>query len=290
MAGLCARDRRGARVTYLDELGRELALRGIRGRTRSRILAEVDDHLHEDAGAQERFGSASVVANAFAAELGAQSSRRAAVGAFAALGVAGAVYAVSFGSLAFAGASRELLDPALGAPAFAAVIVAPQVAFVAGALALLRALRRRDRVLPTEELMILRRRTGVALAFGLVTMGALALYAHEVRTTLADWATLTYASTLVASSLLIAAAVPTIRATRLRPEIAGPAGDVFDDLGFRLEPWRFAGLVAVGVGLAVWLAGIAQGDPIDGLLRGVLEGLACLGGFAVLGRYLGLRR
>src|SRR5262249_4638803 len=135
------------------------------------------------------------------------------------------------------------------------------------------------------------RRTGVALAFGLATMGALALYAHEFRPALAGWwVTLTYASTVAASSLLIAATVPTIRAARLRPEIAGAAGDVFDDLGFRLEPWRFASLVAVGVGLAVWVAGIAQGDPIDGLLRGVLEGLACLGGFAVLGRYLGLRR
>jgi hypothetical protein len=278
-------------VTYIDELGRELALRGIRGRTRSRILAEVDDHLHEDPGAQERFGSAPVVANAFAAELGAQSSRRAAVSAFAALGVAGAVYAVSFVSLAFAGAPSETLAPALGALALVTMVIAPQVAFVAGALALLRTLRRRDRVLPTQELLILRRRTGVALAFGLATMGALAVYAHEFRPALAGWwVTLTYASTIAASSLLIAATVPTIRAARLRPEIAGAAGDVFDDLGFRLEPWRFASLVAVGVGLAVWVAGIAQGDPIDGLLRGVLEGLACLGGFAVLGRYLGLRR
>jgi hypothetical protein len=45
-----------------------------------------------------------------------------------------------------------------------------------------------------------------------------------------------------------------------------------------------------GAGLAVALAGAVQGDPFDGLLRGVFEGLACLGGFAVLGRYLGLRR
>ena len=278
-------------MTYLDELSRELAAHGIRGKTRSRILAEVDDHLHEDAGAQERFGSPCVVANAFAAELGAQGSRRAAVSAFAALAFAGAVYAVSFVSLAFAGAPTETLAPALGALALAVTILAPQVAFVAGGLALLRALRLRGRVLPTQELAILKRRTGVALAFGLATMGALALYAHEFHSALAGWwVTLTYASTLTASSLLVAAAVPMIRAARLRPQIAGVAGDVFDDLGFRLEPWRFACLVALGVGLAVWLAGIAQGDPVDGLLRGVFEGLACLGGFAVLGGYLGLRR
>jgi hypothetical protein len=87
--------------------------------------------------------------------------------------------------------------------------------------------------------------------------------------------------------------VPMARAVRLRPLIAGQAGDVFDDLGvdrLRTDPWRFARRVALGVGLAVWLAGIAQADPLDGLLRGVFEGFACLAGFAVLGSYLGLRR
>jgi hypothetical protein len=69
-------------VTYIDDLGRELRLHGIRGQTRCRILAEAIDHLREDPGAQERFGSAREVANAFAAELGAESSRRAAVSAF----------------------------------------------------------------------------------------------------------------------------------------------------------------------------------------------------------------
>jgi hypothetical protein len=163
---------------YLDELSRELAAHGIRGRTRRRILLEAEDHLRSDAGAEERFGSAHEVANAFAAELGAQASRRAAVSAFAALGVAGAVYAASFASLSFASASSETLDPALGALAFAAMIVAPQVSFVAGALALLRARRLRgESVIPTRELVVISRRTGVALFFGLVTMGALSLYA-----------------------------------------------------------------------------------------------------------------
>jgi hypothetical protein len=278
-------------VTYIDDLGRELRLHGIRGQTRCRILAEVIDHLREDPGAQERFGSAREVANAFAAELGAQSSRRAAVRAFGALGVAGAVYAAAFVSLTFANPPSEMLDPALGALAFAVLIVAPQVAFVSGALALVRALRRRERVLPTSELAVLKRRTGVALFFGLATMGALALYGYEFRTALTSWwVTFAYVATAGASLLLLAALVPTVRAARLRPRIAGEAGDVFDDLGFRTDPWRFARVVAAGVGAAVWLAGIVQGDAIDGLLRGVFEGLVCFGGFAVLGRYLGLRR
>jgi hypothetical protein len=282
-------------VSYLDELSRELAVHGIRGRTRRRILLEADDHLRSDAGAEERFGSPREVANAFAAELGAHASRRAAASAFAALGVAGAVYAAAFASLTFAGPPSETLDPALGALAFAVMIVAPQVSFVAGALALLRALRRRrERVLSTEELIVIRRRTGVALLFGLVTLGALALYGYEFRSALPGWwLTLTYASAAGASILLALAALPALAATCVRPQVAGEAGDVFADVGrdrFGGDPWRFARLVAIAAGLLVWLAGVLQGDPFDGLLRGVLEGLACFGGFAVLGRYLGLRR
>jgi hypothetical protein len=280
--------------SYLSELRRELRARGIRGQMCARILTECAHHLQSGDATVEQFGAPRELANDFAAELGADASRRAAVRAFAALGIAGAVYASAFISLAFAHPPSEMLGSTLGALAFAIVIFAPQVAFVAGALALVRALRRSERVLPTRELIVLNRRTGVALAFGLATMGGLALYAYEFETGLAGWwTTFTYASTAAASSLLLAAFVPMARAVRLRPLIAGQAGDVFDDLGvgrLRFEPWRFARRVALGVALAVWLAGIAQGDPLDGLLRGVFEGLACLAGFAVLGRYLGLRR
>ncbi len=280
--------------SYLSELRRELRARGIRGQMCARILTECAHHLQSGEATAEQFGDPRVLANDFAGELGADASRRAATRSFAALGVAGAVYASAFVSLAFAHPPSEMFGSTLGALAFAIVIFAPQVAFVAGALALVRALRRAERVLPTRELEILNRRTGVALVFGLATMGALALYAHEFESVLASWwPTFTYASTAAASSLLLAALVPMTRAVRLRPQVAGQAGDVFDDLGIerlRTGPWRFARLVALGVGLAVWLAGIVQGDPLDGLLRGVLEGLACFGGFAVLGRYLGLRR
>ena len=282
-------------MTYLDNLSRELVAHGIRGQTRRRILLEVDDHLRSDSEAEDRFGSAHEVANFFAAELGAQATRRAAVSAFAALGVAAAVYAASFASLSFASPPSETLDPALGALALAAMIVAPQVSFVAGVLALVRALRRRGvRVIPTQELIVIRRRTGVALFFGLVTMSALALYAYEFRSALAGWwLTLTFTSTACASILLALATLPTIAATRVRPQVAGEAGDVFTDVGlarFGGDPWRFARVVAVGVGSLVWLAAAVQGDPFDGLIQGVVEGLACFGGFAVLGRYLGLRR
>jgi hypothetical protein len=281
-------------VNYLEDLSRELARRGIRGHLRRRILEEVDDHLRSDADAQRRFGAAGEVANAFAAELGTQASKRAAVGAFIALGVAGSVYAAAFVSLQFGRSPTETLEPALGSLSLAVGVVAPQVAFVAGTLALVRVLRSRGRVLPTQELIVIRRRTGVALGFGLATMASLAVYAYEFGPQLPGWwTTLTFVSTALASALLGVAAVPAARAVRLRPRVAGDAGDVFDDLGverLRADPWSFARRVALVAGLAVWFAGIAQGDPIDGAIRGVLEGLLCFGGFAALGRYLGLRR
>jgi hypothetical protein len=279
---------------FLRELGHELAAVGMRGRLRRRILAESEDHLRSDPHGAERFGSPREIANAFAAELGAQASRRAAVGAFAALAIAGAVYAVSFVGASFAHLPPTDTWPLAAALAFAVVIFAPQVAFVSGSLALVRSLRRRERVLPSRELTVINRRTGLALLAGLATMAALWLIAFELRN-VADrwWVAFTLVGSATAFLLLVLAAVPTTAAARVRPRVAGEAGDVFDDLGlsrYRNQPWRFARWVAFGVGLAVWLAGIVQGDPLDGALRGFAEGLACLGGFAVLGRFLGLRR
>ena len=277
---------------YLEALDRELVDVGIPVRLRRRILAEAEDHLRADDGALERFGSPAEIANGFAAELGARTSRKAAVGAFAALGFAGAVYAVSFVGAAFAGQPPPDTWPLLAQLALVAVIVTPQIAFVAGSLALVRVLRRREPVLPSAELTVINRRTGVALASGIVTMAALAVLASELRNELAAWwLTFTLAGSAIAIPLLAIAALPASVAVRLRPRVAGEPGDVFDDLGFgHTDPWRFAGLVALGLGLVVFLAGAVQGDPLDGAVRGMVEALACLAGFAALGRYLGLRR
>ena len=166
---------------YLEALDLELHDVGIPVRLRERILAESEDHLRSDDGALERFGAPAEVANAFAADLGARTSRRAAVGAFFALGVAGAVYAVSFVGASFAGHPPPDTWPLVAQLAFAAVIVGPQVSFVAGSLALLRVLRRREPILPSAELTVINRRTGIALVFGLVTMVALGVLALELQ-------------------------------------------------------------------------------------------------------------
>ena len=83
-------------------------------------------------------------------------------------------------------------------------------------------------------------------------------------------------------------------AARLRPVAPGDAGDLFDDLGpfvpapLRGRPWRVAIVIAAGVALAVAVAGAGESDLYDGIARGLADGLVCLGGFATLGRYLGL--
>src|SRR5205085_11875009 len=97
------------------------------------------------------------------------------------------VYAAAFVGASFAGKPPPDTYPALAALAFAVAIVAPQVAFVAGMLALVRSLRRREPVLPSAELTVINRRTGIALLSGLVTMGALALFAFELRSEMAGW-------------------------------------------------------------------------------------------------------
>ena len=279
-------------MSYLDELERELATAGVDRRRRRRILAETDDHLRSDVDAVARFGSPRQLAQTFAADLGTRASRDAAVGTFVALAVAGGVFAAAFIGLSFA--SGSAVEPPAAAFASLLVIVAPQLAFVCGVLALLRVVRRRsDAVLSSAERSIVNRRTAVALGAGLLTMAALATLELAYHGGLAHWwVNLTLTATAVASGLLLLAAVPTVRALRLRPEVDGAAGDLFDDLGlvrYRAEPWRFALRVAALVGLAVWIAGIAGSDPFDGLLRGVFEAVACLAGFGLLGRYLGLR-
>jgi hypothetical protein len=98
------------------------------------------------------------------------------------------------------------------------------------------------------------------------------------------------------ASLALAAAAPAVLAAgRVRPTAAGPRGDLFDDFG-RLIPvplrghaWLFAVIVTGLVVVLVTVAGASQQDPFDGAARGVADGLACLGCFALLGGYLGLR-
>jgi hypothetical protein len=277
-------------TSFVDDLGRALAMAGIRGRRRARILAEFSDHLQCDANAA--LGSPKEIAREFADELGTSRARCGAFAVFAALALAAAMLATflieQFGPVAH---QTAVVDIAGGI-----MLIAAQVAFAAGVLAAVRALqRRRAPSLPRAEAIVLVRRSAVALGAGFVTMAALALAALVLRYVGHTHAR-THALVVAAAggAVLLAVSPSVIGAARLLPSTPGDAGDIFDDIGritptaLRGRPWLVAVLIAGGLALLTAAAGVVQSDPYDGILRGLAEAAACLAGFALLGPFLGL--
>ena len=284
--------------SYVQTLSDELRAVGIRGRQARRITAEIADHLALDPDAD--LGSPRALAHQFADELGTVRARRAAAAAFGALALAGTVVAAAFLASIGAGVRWPGLHPrsqALTDAAVLAVVVGAQVAFVAGVLAGVRALRLRDRlVIPRAEARIVVRRTAVALAAGLVTMAGIAVAAVELRHGVPGWITTLVLTGAGAGAVgLIVVAPSALAAARVQPVAGGQSGDLFDDLGplvpkpLRGRPWTLAVCVAAAVAIVIAAAGVLQSDPYDGALRGVADAIACLTGFALLGRYLGLQ-
>jgi hypothetical protein len=297
---------------YIARLSAALGHAGISGAHRARILTEFEDHLANDPNAGANLGDAHELATQFADELGSDLARRAALRAFGALAVAGVLFAIAFvtggrvHSSSVAGASSAVggLASAVGRNnpstlatiAMAVCLVAVQISAVAGVLGLLRAIRlRMHPVVATQEAIILVRRAGVALLTGAVGLLALPLVAVTLPQLSSSWKALAYVVAGVGLGF-IASAVPAIRAAlRLRPRIEGRGGDLLDDLdavaplGLPGSPWQVALLLAAAIAVVLTAAGIVQSDPFDGAARGLADGLACLAGFAVLGRYLGLR-
>lgn len=286
-------------MSYRSDLSRELAAVGIGGRLRSRIVAEFDDHLACNPDAQ--LGDPKAIARQFADELGTTRARRAAFVSFGALALAGVLFGAAFvaaprGMLAPASASNHISWLATFAAALTAC--AAQVSFVAGGLALVRALRlRRDGVIAGAEAEVIRRRATVGVGAGLVTMVAAGVLALSLRHHVPGWwVTLTIACAAVAVVGLAASLPALVAARRVRPAADGAAGDIFEDLGpwapvpLRGHPWRLALVVAGAIVVLAALAGAVTSDPFDGVARGVLDGLACLVAFATLGRYIGLWR
>jgi hypothetical protein len=283
-------------VTWLDDLRRELGEVGIRGRLRSRIVAELDDHLRCEPGSEDTLGSPHEVAVRFADELGTAGARRASGVAFAALAFSGLLFALTFLTGNLAGPAPDVFAGAVPGAALAlqaVIIFGPQFAFVAGALGAWRAFRlRREAVLPAAEVRVLNRRTAVALAAALLTFVGLALYALNFHDELATWwVVLALALGIVAVASLAVAIFPLLRTSRLRGSAPGEAGDLRADLPLlpAISPWRLAVVVAVGLGAFVAAALAVQGDPFDGLSAGLAEAVAVLVGFAALSGPLALR-
>jgi hypothetical protein len=295
---------------YLTRLSDALGAAGIGGRHRARILTEFEDHLTSDPAAD--LGEPRQIAVQLADELGTDLARRAALRAFGALVLAGVLFAIAFltggkiHSFAARGATSGIggLASAVGHShpstltviAMGSCLLAVQVSVAAGLAGLLGAIRLRPQpVVATEEAVMLVRRAAVALLTGALGLLALPLVAATLPHVSANWRVLAYVVTGVGLAS-IASAAPAVRAAlRLRPSLEGRAGDLIDDLDafvplrLPVSPWQLAVLLALGIAVVLTAAGIVQSDPYDGAARGVADGLACLVGFAVLGRYLGLR-
>ena len=285
-------------MSYVRELCAELERVEVSRRLRRRILAEISDHLTCDPDAA--LGRPVELACRFADELGTRRARRAALETFVALAIAGASFAAAFltAGLADPYATVDASSGLLGNLGIALVLAAPQLALVAGSLAALRAFRyRHDPIIARSEAVVIGRRSAVGLAAGLASMTGLVLVALELQRRPAGWSTTLTLSGAVIGACALAIATPAVwSAWRLRPVACGRAGDIFDDLGglvpsgLRGHSWRLAAVIAGTIALIITLAGLAQSDGIDGALRGSADGLACLAGFALLGRCLGLRR
>jgi hypothetical protein len=284
-------------VSYPEDLARELAAVGIGGRLRHRIVAEVADHLECDP--QAALGAPGTLARQFADELGMVRTRRAVWMGFSALVLSGVLVAAAFltaGSAGFFAQHGGLPPTTATRVGTYLTVVGGQVAFAAAVLAVLGLyMRGRGRALARSEAIVLHRRIGVAIVCGLLALAGLALLGigrpHPGSHT---WVVFTIVGAGVGAAGLLTSVPALVAALGVRPPSAGDTGDIFEDLGpltppvLLGRPWLLATLFAGGLGVAIALLGVAKDDPFDGILRGLIEAALCLGGFALLGPFLGL--
>ncbi|HET9720167.1 MAG TPA: hypothetical protein VFP55_08830 [Solirubrobacteraceae bacterium] len=279
--------------SYLRMLETELTRVGFRGARRRRILDEFADHLGCDPDAE--LGEPRALAAQFADELGTSRARTAAFTAFIALSLLGALLVVRLLAM---GPFNQLHGSAGDTIGILVAVMAAQIAFVSGGLALVRGLRlRKQATIPAAEARILGRRAGVGLAAGALATIAIPLRAAATpgHTPSPLFSVLTVA---VALAAVLVAVPAVVRAVRLRPVDPGEAEDLLADFGplrpvvdalTGASPTRFALLTGAAIFVVIGLQGVVVDDPYDGILRGLLETAAYLGSYALLGRYLGLR-
>jgi hypothetical protein len=236
------------------------------------------------------------IAARFADELATNGARRTALLSFFALAPAAIGYALLLGLSRPGPDITSAKTLPLGMAAALVIALAPQISLAAGLLAIALAWRLRAvPVAPAGAISFLHRRAAVALGAGAATLAGVAVYAVEYSRGLPDsWTTLAFAVTATAIVPVAVAAAALGRTARLQARTAGPAGDVFDDLGpildrvplrLRGRPWRFCLLFAAAVAVLAFVGGGLDEGPCNA----VAEFAAICAGFAVLGRFLGLR-
>lgn len=265
----------------IDELGRELAAAGISGRRRDRILAEFADHLACDPDAQ--LGEPRELARQFADELAADCAKRTAIGTFVALAVVAVAVFVPQATLPTMPDITGGRSTLLIVVATLAMILGAQVAFAAGCLAALRALRLDG----PRDIPLIRRRTLVALTAGAATAVGSALYAVNFHGVVPGWwFAAAIASAFAAMVPLAVSATAYVRAASLVIS-DGRARGLTADLGPLAQP------VLIGVvAIAAMLVGtsFAEHSIVEGAIRAAFEGVAFTACFLALRRPLALER
>ena len=266
----------------IDELARELARVGIRGRRRERILTEFADHLRCDPEAQ--LGEPRQLAAQFADELASDAARRTAFGTFSALAVvafAVGLPQVTLPTVPDIAAGRSMF---LVGPATLAMVIGSQIAFAAGVLAAMRALRFGG----PHEVDLIRRRVAVALGAGALTAAGSALYAVNFWSVVPNWWALFAAVGAGASAVLLAAsALSYMCSSSITVSQKGAARGLSADLGPFAQPW-LVGAAAVGTMLVA--TSVFERSVVEGALRGGFEAILFVGCFLALRRPLALTR
>jgi hypothetical protein len=287
-------------MSFLSSLESELRHRRVPGRELRKIVLELEDHLACEPASVERLGDPRELAAEFADQLASDGVRSGARNAVLALTLAAIALASSQLALDRAGGYPGFdhgLSLALAIPALLCMLIAPQVALVAGLLGLQRALRRRrPSALPAPEVALIGRRSLVALAAGIATSAGLLLYVLDFSLLLPTWWLLLVgglAALALVALMVVARGLRSCVAITVSP--GGAPTDVFDELALlrplASRPWLLGagGSVLVGA-LATLLAWHAESSLLEGLERGAFEGLAAAIGFAALGRLVGMRR
>jgi len=266
----------------IDELGRELAAVGIRGRRRARILAEFSDHLTCDADAD--LGDPRMLAAQFADDLATDAVRRTAYATFGALAAVALAVGIPQLTLPTVPDITGGRSPFLVGSATLAIILGAQVAFAAGCLAALRALRFGG----VHEVALVRRRISVALAAGAVTAAGSALYAVNFWNVVPRWwAMLAVAAAAIAAAPLAGSALAFARAGGIRVTRSDTPRGLSADVGPLARP----ALIGAAATFAMFAAtSVLEGSVLEGVIRAAFEACAFAACFLVLRRPLALGR
>ena len=265
----------------IEELGRELAAVGIRGRQRGRILAEFEDHLACDP--EVRLGEPRELARQFADELATDAARRTALATFVALAVVAAAVVLPQLTLPKVPDITGGRSTFLVGPATLAMILGAQIALASGCLAALRALRLEG----PQDVPLIRRRSAVALTAGAATALGSALYAVNFHGVVPGWwFALALASAGAAALPLAASAVASVRVRGVEVSGGAPRGLAAD-----LGPLARPALIGAAAVLAMLVGtSFAERSVVEGAIRAAFEGAVFAVCFLALRRFLVLGR